>query len=78
MQRDCPSSMPLLLVCDMVSGFKGKRTFFQVWNNFTDAFCTSQQLPYETSTWENTFATLQKVHSFWNMINLAVKLRLTK
>ena len=50
--------------CDMVSGFKGKgtRTFFQVWNNFsdaTDAFVLLSNCPTKQAL-ENTFATVQK------------------
>ena len=48
--------------CDMVSGFKGKRTFFQVWNNFsdaTDAFVLLSNCPTK-QVLENTFATVQK------------------
>ena len=48
----------------MVSGFKGKgkRTFFQVWNNFsdaTDAFVLLSNCPTKQAL-ENTFATVQK------------------
>ena len=48
--------------CDMVSGCKGKITFFQVWNNFsdaTDAFVLLSNCPTEQAL-ENTFATVQK------------------
>ena len=48
----------------MVSGFKGKgkRTFFQGWNNFsdvTDAFVLLSNCPTKQAL-ENTFATVQK------------------